>query len=72
MPPLSENDVFDSFYLNNGDLLVVSLTQVNAGSLGAAPKEIIASLSDALELVANSRDMQAFQQTLINQADIVQ
>ena len=72
MPPSSGNDFSDSFYLNNGDLLVVSLTQVNAGSLGAAPKEIITSLGDALELVANNRDMQAFQQTLINQADIVQ
>jgi peptidyl-prolyl cis-trans isomerase D len=72
MPPSSGNDISDSFYLNNGDLLVVSLTQVNAGSLGAAPKEIITSLGDALELVANNRDMQAFQQTLINQADIVQ
>jgi peptidyl-prolyl cis-trans isomerase D len=72
MPPSSEDDISDSFYLNNGDLLVVSLTKVNAGSLGAAPKEIITSLGDALELVANSRDMQAYQQTLINQADIVQ
>lgn len=72
MSPSSGNDISDSFYLNNGDLLVVSLTQVNAGSLGAAPKEIITSLGDALELVANNRDMQAFQQTLINQADIVQ
>ena len=72
MPPSIGNDISDSFYLNNGDLLVVSLTQVNAGSLGVAPKEIITSLGDALELVANNRDMQAFQQTLINQADIVQ
>ena len=72
MSPSSGNDISDSFYLNNGDLLVVSLTQVNAGSLGVAPKEIITSLGDALELVANNRDMQAFQQTLINQADIVQ
>ena len=72
MPSPSGDDMSDSFYLNNGDLLVVSLTKVKAGSLGTASKEIVSSLNDALVQVGNNRDMQAFQQTLINQADIIQ
>ena len=72
MPSPSGDDMSDSFYLNNGDLLVVSLTKVKAGSLGDASKEIVSSLNDALVQVGNNRDMQAFQQTLINQADIIQ
>ena len=49
-----------------------AIINIHADGVNTAPKEIITSLGDALELVANSRDMQAYQQTLINQADIVQ
>jgi peptidyl-prolyl cis-trans isomerase D len=72
MPSPDSDVVSDSFYLNNGDLMVASLSKVNSGSLAAAPKEVIVSLTDALELIGSNRDMQAFQQTLINQADIIQ
>ena len=72
MPIPGEDVESESFYLSNGDLAIASLTKVIPGELGTVSQANLASLTDALTSMKSSSDMQAFQQILINRANVEQ
>jgi peptidyl-prolyl cis-trans isomerase D len=72
MPIPGEDVESKSFYLSNGDLAIASLTKVIPGELGTVSQANLASLTDALTSMKSSSDMQAFQQILINRANVEQ
>jgi peptidyl-prolyl cis-trans isomerase D len=72
MPIPGEDVESESFYLSNGDLAIASLTKVIPGELGTVSQANLASLTDALTSMKSSSDMQAFQQILMNRANVEQ
>ena len=64
--------VIDGFYLSNGDYVVAELTKVVSGDLSSLSQAEIGSLAAATRSTNASRDMLAYQDTLREQAEIVQ
>lgn len=64
--------VIDGFYLSNGDYVVAELTNVVSGDLSSLSQAEIGSLAAATRSTNASRDMLAYQDTLREQAEIVQ
>ena len=64
--------VIDGFYLSNGDYVVAELTNVVSGDLSSLSQAEIGSLAAATRSMNASRDMLAYQDTLREQAEIVQ
>jgi peptidyl-prolyl cis-trans isomerase D len=72
MPNPGEEPVISGFYLRNGDYVVASLNKVTPGTLAGMSKQQRVSLVSAVQSVNGSRDLQAYQSTLMSEADIVQ
>jgi hypothetical protein len=62
----------ESFYLSNGDFVVASLTEVTEGRLDRLTKQQKASLVAASTVSRGSRDLAAYEQSLLAKATIVQ
>lgn len=69
--PAAES-VVESFYLSNGDFVVASLTEVTEGRLDRLTKQQKASLVAASTVSRGSRDLAAYEQSLLAKATIVQ
>lgn len=70
LPATAKEDLIESFYTRSGDLVVLALTGVEAGDSSKLSKEQRVSLSYAGISSASSREMQAVQAALRNDADI--
>lgn len=67
--PVAES-VVESFYLSNGDFVVASLTGVTEGRLDRLTKQQKASLVGAATVSRGSRDLAAYEQSLLAKATI--
>ena len=67
--PVAES-VVESFYLSNGDFVVASLTGVTEGRLDRLTKQQKASLVAAATVSRGSRDLAAYEQSLLAKATI--
>lgn len=68
----AEEPVISAFYLRNGDYVVAALNKVTPGTLAGMSKQQRVGLVSAVQSVNGSRDLQAYQSTLMGGADIVQ
>jgi peptidyl-prolyl cis-trans isomerase D len=60
------------FYTGNGDYVLASLTNVTVGDISDLSAAERSSLVAAVQAAAGSRDVQAYQSSLIANADVVQ
>jgi len=67
--PVAES-VVESFYLSNGDFVVASLTGVTEGRLDRLTKQQKASLVGAATVSRGSRDLAAYEQSLLAKSTI--
>ena len=72
LPKPAAESVVESFYLSNGDFVVASLTEVTEGRLDRLTKQQKASLVAASTVSRGSRDLAAYEQSLLAKATIVQ
>jgi peptidyl-prolyl cis-trans isomerase D len=61
----------EGFYLSNGDFVVASLTEVSEGKLDRLTKQQKAALVSASTTSRGSRDLDAYQGSLLAKATIV-
>jgi hypothetical protein len=64
--------VIDGFYLSNGDYVVAELTKVVSGDVRSLSQAERGSMVAATRSINASRDILAYQDTLRENADIVQ
>jgi len=70
LPKPGAESVVESFYLSNGDFVVASLTGVTEGRLDRLTKQQKASLVGAATVSRGSRDLAAYEQSLLAKATI--
>ena len=68
--PLTES-IVEGFYLSNGDFVVASLTEVTEGRLERLTSQQRAALVSASTVSRGSRDLDAYQRSLLAKATIV-
>jgi peptidyl-prolyl cis-trans isomerase D len=72
MPIPTEQAEHSGFYTANGDFVLASLTNVTVGDISDLSAAERSSLVAAVEAASGSRDVQAYQSSLIANADVVQ
>ena len=72
MPIPTEQAEHSGFYTANGDFVLASLTNVTVGDISDLSAAVRSSLVAAVEAASGSRDVQAYQSSLIANADVVQ
>ena len=72
MPIPTDRPERSGFYTVNGDYVLASLTHVTAGDISDLSASERSSLVAAVEAAIGSRDVQAYQSSLIANADVVQ
>ena len=72
MPIPTEEAEHSGFYTANGDFVLASLTNVTVGDISDLSAAERSSLVAAVEAASGSRDVQAYQSSLIANADVVQ
>ncbi|TNF01562.1 MAG: hypothetical protein EP323_09495 [Gammaproteobacteria bacterium] len=70
MPEPGETPVVDNLVLNNGDYVLVSLVKVQEGDYSQLSSEQQKLLTATVALTNASRDYQAYERTLLEQADV--
>ena len=70
LPKPAAESVVESFYLSNGDFVVASLTGVTEGRLDRLTQQQKASLVGAATVSRGSRDLAAYEQSLLAKATI--
>lgn len=72
MPIPTDRPERSGFYTVNGDYVLASLTHVTAGDISDLSASERSSLVAAVEAAIGSRDVQAYQSSLIANADVIQ
>jgi peptidyl-prolyl cis-trans isomerase D len=72
MPIPTKQAEHSSFYTTNGDFVLASLTNVTVGDISDLSAAERSGLVTAVEAASGSRDVQAYQSSLIANADVVQ